>query len=35
LVNGILMATSWLLTPPDPYAKAEPESIGGTSISPG
>jgi len=31
LVNGILMATSWLLMPPDPYAKAEPESISPTS----
>jgi len=31
LVNGILMATSWLQMPPDPYAKAEPESISPTS----
>ena len=31
LVNGILMATSWLPTPPDPDAKAEPESISRTS----
>src|SRR6266446_3419013 len=31
LVNGILMATSWLLTLPDSDAKAEPESISPTS----
>src|SRR5258708_6690587 len=31
LVNGILMATSWLQMPPDPHAKAEPESISPTS----
>src|SRR5258708_514633 len=31
LVNGILMATSWLLTPPALDAKAEAESISPTS----